>query len=270
MRRDIGTIIVGILFLAAGIALGGSLLGYFDFRVNLDGWWTLFLIIPALIAIAQGGINAGNIILLGVGVVLLLNAQGVIPHGFTWKLILPVVLLAVGFQLIFGNMFIDRRAPRHDGDRSSGETGGTTDDGVKWEKRTDSADSGETGGAERKSGGVFTEASRSGNSFKTASVFFAGQNILYQDEDFSGGAYTAVFGGLTINLRKVRLQGDVAINVTAIFGGIDLIVPDDVQIVANVIPVLGGLDNKFPSSRNPNAPRIVVNGNAVFGGITIK
>jgi hypothetical protein len=238
MRRDIGTIIVGILFLAAGIAIGGSLLGYFDFRINLDGWWTLFLIIPALIAIAQGGINAGNIILLGVGVVLLLNAQGVVPHGFTWKLILPVVLLAVGFQLIFGNMFYDHRGPRHDrydGNGFAGDTGGTTDDGVKWEKKTEESGSGNAAGSERKTGGIFTEASRSGNSFKTASVFFAGQNIMYQDEDFSGGAYTAVFGGLTINLRKVRLQGDVVINTTAIFGGIDLIVPDDVQIVANVI-----------------------------------
>ena len=55
MKRDISTIIIGALFLLAGIAIGGSMLGFFDFTINLDGWWTVFIIVPALIAIAQGG-----------------------------------------------------------------------------------------------------------------------------------------------------------------------------------------------------------------------
>lgn len=73
MKKDISTIIIGLLFLAAGVAVGGSMLGYFDFHISLDGWWTLFLIVPALLAIAQGGINVGNIVLLAVGVILLLD-----------------------------------------------------------------------------------------------------------------------------------------------------------------------------------------------------
>ena len=114
---------------------------------------------------------------------------------------------------------------------------------------------------------MFTEKSRPGNTFKTASVLFGGQDIIYGQEDFTGGAYTAIFGGLTINMRSVRLVGDVVINVTAVFGSVDLIVPDNVQLVSNVIPILGGVDNKYASSRDATAPRIIVNGNTVFGGL---
>jgi hypothetical protein len=79
MRKDIGTIIVGILFLAAGVAIGGSMLGVFDFTVDLAGWWTIFIIGPAVVSIFSGGLNVGNGVLLFVGTTLLLNAQGMLP-----------------------------------------------------------------------------------------------------------------------------------------------------------------------------------------------
>lgn len=89
MKRDIITIIVGMLFLATGIVIGGSMLGYFNFSINFAGWWTLFLIVPAILAIVQGGFNAGNVILLAVGGILLMEAQEVLPASFSWRLILP-------------------------------------------------------------------------------------------------------------------------------------------------------------------------------------
>lgn len=268
MRRDIGTIVVGLLFLLAGIAVGGSMLGFFDFTINFAGWWTLFLIVPALIAIAQGGINAGNIILLGIGVVLLLDQQRVLPDGFTWRLILPLILLAIGVQLIFGGRFHDDWHWRH-ADK-------TDADGTRYAGSSDASGSatgstaGSSGFTKGKDGGVFTEKSRPGNSFKTASVLFGGQDIIYGQEDFTGGAYTAIFGGLTINMRSVRLVGDVVINVTAVFGSVDIIVPDNVQLVSNVIPILGGVDNKYASSHDATAPKIIINGNTVFGGLEIR
>lgn len=269
MRRDIGTIVVGLLFLLAGIAVGGSMLGFFDFTINFAGWWTVFLIVPALLAIAQSGINAGNIILLGVGVVLLLDQQRVLPEGFTWRLILPIILLAIGFQLVFGGRGRDDSHWRH-----SEKSG---DDGTRYAGSSDASGSG-SGSAEGASdfskgkgnGGIFTEKSRPGNSFKTASVLFGGQDIIYGQEDFTGGAYTAIFGGLTVNMRSVSLIGDVVINVTAVFGSIDLIVPDNVQVVSNVIPILGGVDNKYASSRDTTAPKIIINGNTVFAGLEIR
>lgn len=281
MKRDIMTIFIGILFLAAGIAVGGSMLGFFDLSITFRGWWTIFIIAPALISMVQGGPNAGNIIVLGVGVILLLNAQGIMPAGFTWRLIFPIVLLAVGFQLLFGGNRRSDRHRRHEerdraGDGSSAAQGGDfSRDGSA--DRNSGADGWSRAGAESAKtderaagGGLYTESSKPGASYKTASALFGSQDICYGPEPFTGASYTAVFGGLTINLCNVTFDGDVVINVTAIFGGIDLILPSNVQVISNVTPILGGTDIKYASSRNPAARRIIVNGTASFGGVTIK
>jgi hypothetical protein len=267
MKRDISTIVIGALFLLAGIAIGGSMLGYFDFSVNLDGWWTVFIIVPALIAIAQGGLNAGNVIMLGVGVVLLLKAQGILPHGFSWRLIFPVVLLGIGVQLLLGNSGSSRH-PHWDDDRKGDDSDGDKNGGFR-DARDASGDS-RAAGDDKKSGGFFNETSRPGASYKTASSILGGQDIFYGQEEFSGGSYTAVLGALTINLTNVMLTGNATINVSAIMGGIDLILPPNVQVISNVTPILGGTDIKYPSSRDPAARKIYVTGMACLGGIEIK
>ena len=102
MKRDFATIVVGLLVLGAGIIIGGVLLGFFDFDISLAGWWTIFIIAPALFSMAQSGVNAGNMIMLAVGVILLMNAQEIFPVYISWRLIFPIVLIAVGVQLLFG------------------------------------------------------------------------------------------------------------------------------------------------------------------------
>lgn len=236
MKRDITTIVIGTLFLLAGIAIGGTMLGIFDFSITFAGWWTMFLIIPALLTMIQGGINIGNLVLLSVGVILLLDAQNVLPPNFSWKLMLPLVLFIVGFKLLFGN---DHRHEGQTGRNRPTESGANS-------------------------------TRRNGSAYKTASVLFGGQDIRYGMEDFTGGTYTAMFGGCTVNLKNVTLVGDVVITVTAMFGGIDFILPDNVQVISNVMPILGGTECKYVSSNDPLAPKIIFNGTASFGGITIK
>ena len=248
MKRDITTIVIGTLFLLAGIAIGGTMLGIFDFSINFAGWWTMFLIIPALLTMIQGGINIGNLVLLSVGVILLLDAQNVLPPNFSWRLMLPLVLFIVGFKLLFGNDH-----------RREGQTG--------RDRQTESGNGTSNGG----SGATGTQGTRrNGSAYKTASVLFGGQDIRYGMEDFTGGTYTAMFGSCMVNLKNVTLVGDVVITVTAMFGGIDFILPDNVQVISNVMPILGGTECKYVSSNDPLAPKIIFNGTASFGGITIK
>ena len=200
MKRDITTIIIGMLFLATGIVIGGNMLGYFNFTIKFDGWWTLFLIIPALIAIAQTGFNTGNIILLAVGGILLMEAQNLLPTNFSWRLILPVALLGLGFQLLFGNKF--KKFTRDDSDNKY----------TKAQPKENKSNSEKIFSGKRERGGIFTEASRPENAYKTASVLFGGQDIIYGEEEFTGASYSAVFGGISVNLRKVTLVGDVVIS----------------------------------------------------------
>ncbi len=249
MKRDFSAIIIGVLFLAAGIAVGGSMLGYFDFTVNFAGWWTLFIIIPALIAIIQGNVNAGSLIMLAVGLILLLKAQGLMPYNFSWRLIFPLALLIIGFQVLFGGTGTARLTGFRHAKKQRDEAGTET---------------------KQDAGGIFTSASHPEDSHKTASVLFGGQEIFYGSETVSGASYSAIFGGLTINMRNVTITGDIIIQVSATFAGIEIILPENVQLVTNIVPILGGVECKYAPTNNTVSPKVIVNGTVALGGIEIK
>jgi hypothetical protein len=251
MKRDIGTIIVGLLFIATGAVIAGSMLGFFDLSVSLRGWWTVFIIVPAILSIVQGGVNAGNLIMLAVGAILLLNAQGLLPAGFGWKLIFPVVLLIIGFQLLTGGTMCGASSCG----RGHGRFG--DDDG-----------SGDTGGSKGASG----DSGRAGNAGHddSAQAFFAERKVNPEDRDYRGGTYAATFGSVIIDLRKAHLPEDVVIQATALFGGITVYLPDGVRVVTHVTPIFGGVEEKYRSSAPSSGRTVVIRGTATFGGIEIK
>lgn len=256
MKRDLATILVGALFLIAGVAIGGSMLGYFDLRLDFAGWWTVFIIVPALISIVNGGVNLGNLIMLAVGVVLLLDRQGILPRNLSWRLILPAILLVVGFQLLVGGSGHGWVKKDRAGNRCKGGDSGPAGSGE------------ETRGTEGWQGTTHRESA--GPEKKSASVVFGEQNISYGSEEFTGGAYSVFCGSCSVNLTSVRLTGDVVISASVLIGGIELVLPENVTVISHVTPVIGGCDVKYPSSRDPQSPKVIINGTVSLGGITIK
>lgn len=101
MRNRVSNSILGLLFVAAGIGFLGNVFDWWNFNLFFDGWWTLFIIIPCILSIVRNGFNTGSIIGLGIGVILLLSAQDIFHFRYTWKLIVPLVLVAVGVSIIF-------------------------------------------------------------------------------------------------------------------------------------------------------------------------
>lgn len=95
-----GKIIIGALLVLVGINLVLQTGGY-GFQINLDGWWTLFLIVPSAVAIKEGRAQLGNVIGLVVGILLLLRAQGILPSFGDY--FFPVLLIIFG-----GWMVLDR------------------------------------------------------------------------------------------------------------------------------------------------------------------
>ena len=99
---------------------------------------------------------------------------------------------------------------------------------------------------------------------------FSGQNINFAGEEFKGKTVGAVFGGMKLDLRKAKIKNDVVINAKAVFGGIEILVPDDVKIKIKSNSAFGGITNKKENSPSDKAPTIYINGTAVFGGVDIK
>jgi len=113
-------------------------------------------------------------------------------------------------------------------------------------------------------------ASMSGNNNNEYTAVFGGQEIKLTHEPISSLKLNAIFGGLEIDLSDVIIEQDIVIEANAIFGGIDIIVPDYVKVKLSSVPIFGGVDCKIPQTGNPDAPTVILNGTAMFGGIDVK
>ena len=226
MRKRIGSVLWGVAFIIAGLGFAGNAFGIRDFDIFFDGWWTLFIIIPAIISMVENGPNTGNSIWLIVGGVLLLSAQDIIDGRIVGKLFFPVILVLIGFSIIFGNR-VRQSVPQ-------------------------------SAFASVPVGGV-----------PGYNAIFSGNDVRWPAEQFTGASLSAVFGGVTLDLRNAIITEDVVINSTCIFAGIDIYVPQNVQVKVAGVPVFGGVDNKAANAA-PNAPTVYVNSTCIFGGVDIK
>ena len=88
--------------------------------------------------------------------------------------------------------------------------------------------------------------------------------------DFKGGQALAFMGGCTIDLRKAEIQDEEAVlDVFAFWGGIEIRVPEEWQVINNANAFLGAVENKtYPA---PDArQRLVVTGTVIMGGAEVK
>lgn len=93
-----------------------------------------------------------------------------------------------------------------------------------------------------------------------------------QATSFRGGSLLCWFGGGTLDLRGATLDpGGARLTIRAIFGGGVLVVPDDWAVDLQVIGIAGGVgDGRDGRGRRADAPRLVVDGFAFFGGFGIS
>ncbi|HEX3022536.1 MAG TPA: LiaF domain-containing protein [Lachnospiraceae bacterium] len=273
MKRSFSGAIWGILIVALGVLIGAKAFGA-DLDIFFDGWWTLFIIIPCAIGLFEKGSRLGSLIGLGVGVLFLLEARDAIEWYMFGRLLIAFILVVVGLKLVFGDAFRKRIDYSSNSDSQSYTYSYQSDDsnsgsasnnyeGNSYEGNNYNGAAGATGSA----GGYSTATE------KNVTAIFGSRNLNYNNMHFDGVAVTAVFGGVQINLRNAIIDRDVIIDVTAILGGVDIYVPNDVRIIINCTPILGGIDNKTinPSmSEGVNMPTIYINGSCILGGIDIK
>ena len=101
-------------------------------------------------------------------------------------------------------------------------------------------------------------------------VTFGTENISYQNQEFKGAKVDSIFGSILFDLKNATITKDQIINVNAIFGGVDIIVPKNVNIKVKSTPIFGGTSNKVKTVFNENLPTIYINSVTMFGGVDIK
>jgi len=115
---------------------------------------------------------------------------------------------------------------------------------------------------------IMKQLKQDGKQPRSGFAAFSGCDMNYDGEVFEGVELTAVFGGVECDLRKAIIEKDCAIRASAIFGGIDILVPDNVNVKVNSNSIFGGVSNE--TAARQNVPTVYISGTCMFGGIEIK
>lgn len=107
------------------------------------------------------------------------------------------------------------------------------------------------------------------NGLEDITATFGGQKTIKDNEEFKGANLDAVFGGVELDLRKANIEKEAVIKASAIFGGIEIYVPQDVNVKVKATPIFGGVSNKTLSNEN-NQKTIYIEAFCMFGGVDIK
>lgn len=115
----------------------------------------------------------------------------------------------------------------------------------------------------------------SSDSVLHANAMMGGLQRTSRSSAFRGGDAFAFMGGCEIDLRGARLApGGAVIDVVAIWGGVEVWVPEDWDVDCQVMPIMGGVEERLARSSSEPAPagarpRLVVRGVALMGGVEV-
>lgn len=213
----------GIFFIIVGIGYLGKQIGIWDFTIFFTGWWTFFIIVPFLISLIQKGYNAGDFIGLLIGVLLFVTARDYLDFRDVLDLLFPLILIIIGFSIIFRDLFKKK---------------------------------------------LKKNITYKGDSNEQYAVFSSNKQTV--SDTYLGSTTNAIFGAYKLDLSNALIDQDIVIKATAIFGGVEIIVPEGVIVQTSSVPIFGGVNNKVKNTNEVNAPVIHVSSLCMFGGVDIK
>lgn len=229
MKRT-SKIIGGIALLAFGIVWALELLDVIN--ISLEGWWTLFIIVPCFVNIFSDRHKAGAIIGCGIGILLLLAARGIIPWNDIWKYMLCLVAVVWGVSLLFFN---NKKSCCHR--HNSEQTAPVVLDGSKQHK---------------------------------IDVTFSKQEYSYDGQPFEGADVHVSFGFVSLDLRDADIRDGAVISVDCSFGGIQVRLPKGVCVNNGIDTAFAGVDCDCCTQPVDGVKTLHLKGHCNFGGIEIK
>lgn len=253
-RRSPGPALVfAILMITIGVFLFLDNIGLF----NLHDIWRFWPV--ALIAVGVAKLSemregvAGRVwaaMLIAIGACFLLSNLHV--WYVNWNMIWPLALVGFGIMKLIG--ILEARAP----EGSSVPTpAGTISSGGP------------------SPGSAFSGATSPENTMREW-VTFGGIKRKFDTQNFQGGEAVAVFGGIEVDLSRAGIapgNREVIIDANATFGGIDIRVPENWRVMTRGVGIFGGYEDKTIPPRpqeGVEAPKLIIKGYALFGGITVK
>lgn len=252
MESQKGKVMVGGVLVSIGLLILLNNVGL-DLPDWLWHWSNILIIIGLFIGVKHNFRNSAWFILVLIGSVFTLKEA--FGHEINFgKVIFPGMLVLIGLYILFK----PKTSFKHK---------------AKWKQFNDpepftpytEADGTETSSS--------TEQKKtSSNDYLDSVNVFGGSHQTIYSKNFKGGEITAVFGGCDVNLTQADFEGEIVIDVTAVFGGAKIIIPPGWEVKSEVTAVFGGLDDKRSIQPITDGKHrlLIIKGLAMFGGVDIR
>lgn len=229
MKRSAASgIVFGIFVILFGLFFLGRSYGWFiDFNFTAAEFWALVIIAVAVVSIVNSGFHFWNVLFLIVGGWIFAGQLGFLGrHSFLT--LIAVLLILLGIWIIVRAV----SRPRFDGRVESG-------------------------------GAYVNEDS---NEYIKYECTFGDTTIKNTSKFFKGGVVSVTFGHMVLDLSNIEVHGEAMIEVSSVFGELEIKLPRNVPYKAQVTPVLGSFVNYAPTVPvTPGQPYLQIKGSAVFG-----
>jgi predicted membrane protein len=253
-KTYIGSWIWGVFLILIGVV---TLLRAMGTNPPLPEWlftWQALFVSFGFFWTLRHGYSSSGILLMLIGGFFLANDYFL--NGRLYNYIWPIIFIVLGLSFILHPLKLKSRRYYKKWD------GGSSFIDIKIDSDDDKTEQTEEKRKKKSRGEDYIDiVSVFGNSKK---------NIL--SKDFKGGDITNFFGGTKLNLSQADINGEVVLEVTAIFGGARLVVPSNWVIKSELTSIFGGIQDKRPlvtTIENPDKI-LLLKGTVFFGGIEIS
>jgi predicted membrane protein len=256
-HSPVGGVIIGTAILLVGVLFLLENFGLVHVR-DIWAYWPVLMIAWGIAGLTGAGHSSGRVwggVIAVVGALLLLSNLHIITQN-VWRIVWPLLLIIAGLRMLYRNA---RRRRRRDDDNFPPADGPVAAPGG----------SASQGGTAPRDG---TQGAGPMPGYLDEWAIFSGSRRRVDSQDFKGGEAFAMFGGVEVDLRSATIaQDEVVIDASALFGGVDIQVPENWNVAVEGHGVFGGYEDKTVHAMPEGSrPRVVITGSAVFGGVVVK
>jgi len=101
-------------------------------------------------------------------------------------------------------------------------------------------------------------------------VRYGGDEYIYRGEVFQGARLDAFCGGIRMDLREATITEGEEIEIHTFCGGVELFVPQTVNVVVKSRSFIGGVDNQTKRIIDREAPCLHIIADNFMGGVSVK
>lgn len=235
--RITGRVVFGLILCVLGFLWTLDSLDIIESEPILN-WWPIVLVffgLSRLLGIWSHRHTMVGLIFTFAGTWMLLRQLDVVNVGIfdLW----PLILFAIGGMLVWNSL--RRSAP------------------------------GVGGGAPHPFGGQ-SSGTEPADAISTVAIWSGAQHKIISQQ-FRGGEITAVMGGADLDCRSARLEnGRAVIDLFIWWGGVEMKVPEDWQVVNEGFVIMGAIEDKSKAQPSGPVQTLVLRGMVVMGGVEIK